>query len=90
MTPVVFLLSNEAGDRIILCASVTEDFVIDVDNENGKHSQIDLSGTDVSIYESAGVMVAVWLHDQYAFNLTVYGDYGIDLMIKLIDSVQRQ
>ena len=57
-------------------------FVIDVDNENGKHSQIDLSGTDVSIYESAGVMVAVWLHDQYAFNLTVYGDYGIDLMIK--------
>ena len=55
-----------------------------------KHSQIDLSGTDVSIYESAGVMVAVWLHDQYAFSLTVYGDYGIDLMIKLIDSVQRQ
>ena len=52
--------------------------------------QIDLSGTDVSIYESAGVMVAVWLHDQYAFNLTVYGDCGIDLMIKLIDSVQRQ
>ena len=45
---------------------------------------------DVSIYESAGVMVAVWLHNQYAFNLTVYGDYGIDLMIKLIDSVQRQ
>ena len=41
-------------------------------------------------YESAGVMVAVWLHDQYAFSLTVYGDCGIDLMIKLIDSVQRQ
>lgn len=81
---------NEAGDRIIFAQSVTEDFAIDVDNENGKHSQIDLSGTDVSIYESAGVMVAVWLHDQYAFSLTVYGDCGIDLMIKLIDSVQRQ
>ena len=81
---------NEAGDRIIFAQSVTEDFAIDVDNEHGKHSQIDLSGTDVSIYESAGVMVAVWLHDQYAFNLTVYGDCGIDLMIKLIDSVQRQ
>ena len=81
---------NEAGERIIFAQSVTEDFAIDVDNENGKHSQIDLSGTDVSIYESAGVMVAVWLHDQYAFSLTVYGDYGIDLMIKLIDSVQRQ
>ena len=81
---------NEEGDRIIFAQSVTEDFAIDVDNENGKHSQIDLSGTDVSIYESAGVMVAVWLHNQYAFNLTVYGDYGIDLMIKLIDSVQRQ
>lgn len=81
---------NEEGDRIIFAQSVTEDFAIDVDNENGKHSQIDLSGTDVSIYESAGVMVAVWLHNQYAFNLTVYGDCGIDLMIKLIDSVQRQ
>ena len=34
---------NEAGDRIIFAQSVTEDFAIDVDNENGKHSQIDLS-----------------------------------------------
>lgn len=81
---------NEEGDRIIFAQNVTEDFAIDVDNENGKHSQINLSGTDVSIYESAGVMVAVWLHDQYAFSLTAYGDYGIDLMIKLIDSVQKQ
>ena len=80
----------EALDTALKANGEKVDFAIDVDNENGKHSQIDLSGTDVSIYESAGVMVAVWLHNQYAFNLTVYGDYGIDLMIKLIDSVQRQ
>ena len=80
----------EALDAALKANGEKVDFAIDVDNENGKHSQIDLSGTDVSIYESAGVMVAVWLHNQYAFNLTVYGDYGIDLMIKLIDSVQRQ
>ena len=80
----------EALDNALKAIGDKVDFAIDVDNENGKHSQIDLSGTDVSIYESAGVMVAVWLHDQYAFNLTVYGDCGIDLMIKLIDSVQRQ
>ena len=80
----------EALDAALKANGEKVDFAIDVDNEHGKHSQIDLSGTDVSIYESAGVMVAVWLHDQYAFSLTVYGDCGIDLMIKLIDSVQRQ
>lgn len=81
---------NENGDQIILTQSITEDYTIFLDNENGNLSEINLSGMNVSIYESDDCMVAVWLQDQYAFHLTVYGDYDIDFMIKLIGAVQRQ
>lgn len=81
---------NANGDQIILTQSITEDYSIFLDNENGDLSEINLSGMRVSVYESDNCMVAVWLQDQYAFHLTVYGDYDMDLMIKLVGMVQRQ
>lgn len=78
------------GDQIILTQSITEDYTVFIDNENGELSEIDLSGINVSVYESDDCMVAVWLQDQYAFHLTVYGNYDMDYIIKLIGTVQRQ
>ena len=78
------------GDQIILTQSITEDYSVFLDNENGELSEINLSGINVSVYESDDCMVAVWLQDQYAFHLTVYGNYDIDLIIELIGTVQRQ
>lgn len=33
-------------------------------------------------------IVAVWIQDQYAFNLTVYGEYNIKLIIQMIKAVR--
>lgn len=81
---------NANGDQIILTQSITEDYVIFLDNENGDLSEINLSGMKVSVYESDDCMVAIWLQDQYAFHLTIYGDYDMDFIIKQVGAVKRQ
>ena len=78
------------GDQIILTQSITEDYAIFLDNENGDLSEINLSGMKVSVYESDDCMVAIWLQDQYAFHLTIYGDYDMDFIIKQVGAVKRQ
>jgi hypothetical protein len=30
----------------------------------------------------------VWIQDQYAFNLTVYGEYNIELIIRMIEAIR--
>ena len=81
---------NAYGNQIIFTHSTAEDYSVFLDNEDGELSEIDISGINVSVYESDDCMVAVWLQDQYAFHLTVYGDYGIDYIIDLAGTVQRQ
>ena len=81
---------NANGDQIILTQSITEDYAIFLDNENGDLSEINLSGMKVSVYESDDCMVAIWLQDQYAFHLTVYGDYDMDFIIKQVGAVKRK
>lgn len=79
---------NAKGDQIILTQSIAEDYTVFLDNENGELSEINLSGINVSVYESDDCMAAVWLQDQYAFHLTVYGDYDVDFMIRLLETVR--
>lgn len=86
----VVVYQNESNEEIILSQSITDGYWIDIDNDHGNISEIDISGIKVTIYESDDCMVAVWLQDQYAFDLTVYGDCDIDLMIKLVGAVQSQ
>ena len=81
---------NAKGNQIILTQSIAADYSVFLDNEDGELSEIDISGINVSVYESDDCMVAVWLQDQYAFHLTIYGDYGIDYIIDLVGTVQRQ
>ena len=81
---------NANGDQIILTQSITEDYAIFLDNENGDLSEINLSGMKVSVYESDDCMVAIWLQDQYAFHLTIYGDCDMDFIIKQVGAVKRQ
>lgn len=89
-TRCVVVYQNEVNEQIILSQSKTEDYWIAIDVEKGEISEISLSGKNVTIYESEDCMVAVWLQDQYAFDLTVYGSCDMDEMIKLIESVKRQ
>lgn len=84
----VHVYQNNDGDKIILSQSISTDYEIDIDNEHGKLYEIDISGMNVSVYESDDCMVAVWLQAQYAFDLTVYGDYDMDFMMHLIEGVQ--
>lgn len=86
----VVVYQNEKGDKIILSQSITDQFSIHMDNEHGIISEIIISGMKVTIYESDDCIVAVWIQDQYAFNLTVYGDCDLDLMIKLVGAVKSQ
>lgn len=79
---------NAKGDQIILSQSITEDYSVFLDNENGELSEINISDMNVSVYESDDCTVAVWLQDSYAFHLAVYGDYDMDFMIRLIEAVQ--
>ena len=84
----VVVYQNEKGDKIILSQSITEGYWIYIDNEHGIISEVDISGIRVTFYKSDDCTGAVWLQDQYAFNLTVYGAYDMDYMIHLIEGVQ--
>lgn len=84
----VVVYQNEKDDKIIFSQSITEDYWIDIDNEYGIISEIDISGIKVTFYESDDCIVAVWIQDQYAFNLTVYGGYNIELIIQMIEAVR--
>ncbi len=54
----------------------------------GNISEIDISGIKVTLYEFDDCIVAVWIQDQYAFNLTVYGEYNIELIIRMIEAIR--
>jgi hypothetical protein len=86
----VVVYQNEKGNKIILSQSITEGYWIDIDNEYGNISELDISGIKVTFCESDDCIVAVWIQDQYAFNLTVYGDCDLDLLIKQVGAVKRQ
>lgn len=79
---------NAKGVQIILTQSIAEDYSIFLDNENGELSEISLSGMNVSVYKSDDCTVGIWLQDEYAFHLTVYGDYDVDFLIRLIEGVR--
>lgn len=81
---------NEKGDQIVLTQSITEDHSIFLDNENGELSEITLSDMNISVYKSDDCTVGIWLQDEYAFHLTVYGDYDMDFIMKLVGAVKRQ
>ena len=85
----VAVYQNEKDDKIILSQSITEGYWIDIDNEYGNISGIDISGIKVTFYESDDCIVAVWIQDQYAFNLTVYGEYNICLLYTSFTEGQR-
>lgn len=78
----------DEGDKIILSQNITEGHWIDIDNEYGNISEIDISGIKVTLYEFDDCIVAVWIQDQYAFNLTVYGEYNIELIIRMIEAIR--
>ena len=84
----VVVYQNEKGDKIILSQNITEGHWIDIDNEYGNISEIDISGIKVTLYEFDDCIVAVWIQDQYAFNLTVYGEYNIELIIRMIKAIR--
>lgn len=86
----VVVYQNEKGDKIILLQSITDQFDIHMDNEHGIISEIIISGMKVTIYESDDCMAAIWLQDRYVFALTVYGDYDMDYIIKLVGAVKSQ
>ncbi|MEF2688323.1 MAG: DUF4367 domain-containing protein, partial [Christensenellales bacterium] len=74
---------NANGNQIILTQNTAEDYSVFLDNENGKLSEITLSDMNISVYKSDDCTVGIWLQDEYAFHLTVYGDYDMDFIMKL-------
>lgn len=81
---------NANGNQIILTQNTAEDYSVFLDNENGKLSEITLSDMNISVYKSDDCTVGIWLQDEYAFHLTVYGDYDMDFIMKLVGAVKRQ
>lgn len=88
----IHMYQNDARDKIILSQSIAADYAVFIDNEHGEISNVTIQGMDVSIYDSAetNCRTAIWLKDGYAFELTVYGDYDLELIIQLVSSVERQ
>ena len=87
---IIVCYQNEKGDQIVLTQSITEDHSIFLDNENGELSEITLSDMNISVYKFDDCTVGIWLQDEYAFHLTVYGDYDMDFIMKLVGAVKRQ
>lgn len=88
----IHMYQNNAGDKIILSQSITADYEVFIDNEHGMISNVTIRGMDVSIYDSAeaNCRAAIWLEDGYTFELTIYGDYDLQLIIQLVSSVEQQ
>ena len=88
----IHIYRNDNGDEIILSQSITSDYSIYVDKEQGEITNIVISEVDVSILDSPenNCKGAIWLEDGYAFELTVYGDYDLDFIVQLVLAVERQ
>lgn len=81
---------NMNGDDIFLTQSITNHLSIHMDSEHGIISEMNLSGINITIYESDNCIIAVWLQDGYAFDLTIRGNCDTDLIVRLIESIQLQ
>lgn len=78
------------GDEIILTQHASQDYSLLLDNEMGELHEIHLSGMDIWVYRGDAITIAIWLQDQYAFDLVVYGNYDLGLILSWIEKIRPE
>lgn len=81
--------SNDEEDIIKFEQYATKGYSYVVDNEKAKVSTITVRGIEVKLYEyERELMGAMWVEDGYYMSLTYYGCEDIEVVKKLIESIE--
>lgn len=87
-TSITTVYENESGDLIDFCQTTTSSTGHFIDTENGETINMDIAGTNVSIYQIDGACHVTWIHKTYFFTLTCYGEFDVGMIQQMIASVQ--
>ncbi len=79
---------NEHGDIIEFTQSSTKRVEHTFDNEKANVYTEMLNNLEVKIYDSYDTKQAVWIKDEYSFNLICYGDISIEAIKHLIENME--
>lgn len=87
----VFIITeyrNKHGDIIELTQTITKHTEHTFDNEKAEVYTEMLGNLEVKIYDAYDTKQAVWIIDEYSFNLICYGDISIETIKQLIENIE--
>lgn len=87
----VFIITeyrNKHGDIIELTQTITKHTEHTIDNEKAEVYTEMLGNLEVKIYDAYDTKQAVWIIDEYSFNLICYGDISIETIKQLIENIE--
>ena len=87
-TIVTKIYENKNGDKIKFTQQTTNNANHTFDNENGKVTKISLNDINIDIYETDGIMHALWTEYGYYFKLSYYGNTEIENFKAIIKTIE--
>ena len=85
---ITTIYENQEGNKIELDQSATQNIAITFDAETRGYRNYSEGELKVDIYIGEGIKQAVWVKDTYMFVMSVYGEFDIELMKKMILNVE--
>lgn len=82
--------NRETGAVIKISQSITTEYSISLDSENGEIKTFDTNGKEVKIYcaESETLYSAFWVEDKYSMELIYSGETDTDELLRLINTIK--
>lgn len=82
--------NRETGAVIKISQSITTEYSISLDSENGELETFNIDGKEVKIYcaESQTLYSAFWVEDTYSMKLIYSGETDTDELLRLINTIK--
>lgn len=82
--------NRETGAVIKISQSITTEYSISLDSENGELETFNIDGKEVKIYcaESQTLYSAFWVEDTYSMELIYSGETDTDELLRLINTIK--
>jgi len=80
--------SNNAGDKILFTQIIADELSMNLDTEKSSAKTLQLREVDVLIYDYGTKKQAVWLENQYYFDITYIGEISTERFEEIVLTVK--
>lgn len=84
---IVEVWENLAGDMLQYIQATTAGSIVTIDAEHGSTHTVVLDHNEIKIHQDNDAIIAIWIENGYAFELSSTGGISYDEMVSIIQSI---